>query len=243
MLLIFAGLVGRKLNSLQVGAVHWSMFANRNGRDLQILLEPLEHLTRLSLVITIGAGEDLFNYGHDAEECEIALSEGGLARFIKGLPKLQALSVSFDLHDEDIFAFSSSSEAILDPDGHWPHLRELELSWITVDAENMIAFFEKHRGTLTALTLQDIYLTSKLRSFFSKIRDILDLQAFHAFGSFWEDDDDMDYVDERWFLRWPEQTSLVRDALKNFVLGRGEYPLTPQCVAKLEANDIPDIWE
>jgi hypothetical protein len=243
-LLLFTGFAGRKLNTLRAGLLHWSAFADLNGPHLEKLLISLEHLTILSLVISTGEDEDSDDAGFEAEECAIALSKGGLARFIRGLPNLYSLSVSLDCHDEENFCFGADSEDILDANGYWPHLRELELSCIEVDPEHMIAFFEKHCGTLKDLCLSQISFPASLHLFFSKMRDILSLQTFHAFGNLWEINDDDDIlIDKVWYLRWPEQKSLVRDALKAFLIDGGEYPLTWELVRELEAKDDPDIYE
>jgi hypothetical protein len=237
-LMLCAGIAGRQLTSLQAGVIHWSLFEDLDGQYLDTLLIPLENLTTLELIITTGTEDDSDRVGFEAEECAAALSEGGLARFIKRLSKLHKLSVGFDFHDEDSFCFGASSEAILDPHGYWPHLYEIELSCISVDADHMSAFFKKHSATLKDLRFSKISLESSLQPFFSEIRNVLSLRNFDVYGQLWGlIEDGSGELDVEWSLRWPEQKCIERDALRSFVLDKGEYPLTWDRLEELEAKD------
>ena len=79
------------------------------------------------------------------------------------------------------------------------------------------------------------------------MHDILSLRTFHVFGQLWaafDDEENEGYeIQEAWFLRWPEQRSLVRNSIEAFVIDGGEYPLTMDRVNELEAEDEPDIYE
>jgi hypothetical protein len=243
-LLLAAGESGRKLKTLRAGLLHWVTFANLDGPRLDSLLVPLEHLTKLCLVISTGTEDDLDSVGNEAEECANALSEGGLARFIKRLPNLHTLWVEFDFYDWENFCFGADSADILAPDGRWPYLRVLGLQCIAFDPEHMEAFFEKHRETLEYLSFADISIPTTLSSFFSKMRDTLNLQEFDAFGhiyGFLEEDDHS--TEEGWCMKTRDEDSVVRDALKAFLIDGGEYPLTCERVMELEPQDEPNVYE
>jgi hypothetical protein len=246
LLLLSAGFVKRRLSTLRAGLLHWSVFSDLNGTRLKRFVAPLEHLTTLSLVITTGEDEDSDQVATEVEECYWHLLEGGLARFIEGLPNLHCLSVEFDFYDEESFMFGADSGFILGPDGHWPHLRTLHLSCMVLEPEHMMAFFKKHQESLKDLSFTNVSLSGSPHSFLSGMHDILSLQTFQVFGQLWATYDDEiadDEIEELWFLRWPEQKSLVRNAIETFVIDGGEYPLTMDRVNQLEAQDEPDIYQ
>jgi hypothetical protein len=245
LLLISAGSVKRRLSTLRAGLLHWSAFAGLNVKRLERFVAPLEHLTTLDLVISTGEDESSDEVGTEAEECYWHLSGGGLARFIQGLPNLHCLSVEFDHYDWDSWP-AANSETILCADGHWTHLRELSLSCMALEPEHMVAFFKKHQKSLQDLSFTQVSISGSPRSFLSEMHDILSLRTFHVFGNLWasfDDEENEGYeVEEAWFLRWPEQRSLVRNCLETFVIHGGEYPLTMDRVNELEAQDEPDVY-
>jgi hypothetical protein len=247
LLLLSAGFAKRRLSTLRAGLLHWSAFSDLDGHRLKRFVAPLEHLTTLCLVITTGEDELSDRVGTEVEECFWELSEGGLARFIEGLPNLHCLSVEFDYYDEEDLFFGANSKAILSPDGHWPHLRALELSCMAIEPEHMVAFFKKHQESLKDLSFTNVSISGSPHSFLSEIHDILSLHTFQVFGQLWatfDDEENEGYeMEEAWFLRWPGQKSLVRNSIENFVTDGGEYPLTMERVKELEAQDEPDIFE
>jgi hypothetical protein len=245
LLLLSAGFAKRKFSTLRAGLLHWSVFAYLNGARLKRYVAPLEHLTTLELVITTGEDEDSDQVATEVEQCYWQLSEGGLAHFIEGLPNLHCLSVAFDHYDEQSFMFGAGSGSILGLDGHWPHLRTLELSCMELEPEHMIAFFKKHQGSLKDLSVTNVSISCSPHSFLSEMHDILSLQTFQVFGNLWaifDDEENEGYENEEvWYLRWPEQRSSVRNAVETFVIDGGEYPLTMDRVIELEAQDEPDL--
>jgi hypothetical protein len=243
-ILASAKLAGTKLRILRAGLLHWSAFANLCQDRLRLLISPLQHLTQLYLVLHTGTDDESDAAGFESEECYSHLMEGGLRRFTRGLPKLQTLSIEFDSYDEANFEFPADSAMILDPDHHWPDLRQLEFSCIEINESHMASFFKKHRESLETFYLTNVTFSMSMKVFFSHVRDILRLQDIGVYGNlFGVEDEDDGWVDEQWFMRWPEQKSKVRDALKDFVLNWGEYPLTWDRVQELEAEDEPDIYE
>jgi hypothetical protein len=246
LILTSAKLAETKLRILQAGLLHWSAFANRPQSRLRGILAPLQHLTQLYLVIHTGSDDEIDLFGLESEACYSHLMEGGLLRFIRGLPKLQILSIDFDFYDEANFQFPADSTMILDPDHHWPDLCQIDFTCVEICEENMISFFNNHRESLKAFYLSNVSLPTSLKSFFSNARDILRLQDIGVYGNLFGVEDDPSegwYLEEEWYFRWPEEKSKVRDALKDFVVNRGEYPLTWDRVKELEAQDEPSIYD
>jgi hypothetical protein len=46
-------------------------------------------------------------------------------------------------------------------------------------------------------------------------------------------------TEEEWEFGWPESKNMVRDALKSFVMNKGEYPLVSDHYMELMAQDMP----
>jgi hypothetical protein len=99
---------------------------SRQPDHLEILLAPLAHLTTLRLVISIRVERVQHGYGFESQDFALELYYGDLACFIKGIPSLQTLLVDFTDHfySTDIIT-SADCDSIVDPQGHWPCLREL----------------------------------------------------------------------------------------------------------------------
>jgi hypothetical protein len=223
-LLVLAGVSKRNLKSLQAGLLHWSTFACSNEPTPAYLLLSLKHLTRLNLVFGVETDNVQEN---PIESCNLYLSKGGLAMFIKQLPTLEELVIGFNSLDAAQGTFGASSEMILHPDGHWPHLHSLDLTSISLDADYMATFFKNHRGSLKDLCLTNFSLSDfdTLREFLSSIRDTLVLRNFEVFGYIWSPNEDNADVEDLWDMGDRGHKHELRDAVKRFVLNEGYYPL------------------
>jgi hypothetical protein len=217
-----------KLTDLSAGCINWSML-----RDVGYLLAPLYNLTTLRLVIGV-SGDYLDsddNIGSEVGTCAAALSNGReLARVIKRLSNLDHLSIQFEWRDK--MQFGATSRDIFDLAGDWPRLRKLELSFVELDTAHMVAFFKKCARTLKRVCLANILFSNSLEEFFSNMREILSLEKFNAYGSFWEERGNVE-----WHLRFPGMKSSVRELLEAFFVNQGDYPLTHQRVVELRWKD------
>jgi hypothetical protein len=238
--LVVAGAYGRNLKSLQAGVLRWSTFASFDEPIAADLFPSLKHLTRLNLVIGVGADNVEEN---PIEACNMHLSRGGLALFIKQLPTLEELVIGFNSFDLTLGTFGASSEMVLHADGYWPHLYHLDLTSISLDADYMATFFEKHRGSLKDLNLADFSLSDfdTLREFLSSIRDNLVLRTFEVFGNIWSPNEDNADVEDVWEMGDRGQKHELRDAVKRFVLNEGYYPLLCEFDEESDTDEEDDM--
>ncbi|KAF2673454.1 hypothetical protein BT63DRAFT_421603 [Microthyrium microscopicum] len=235
-----------RLKELEVGYISWRFFPQFSVSDLSHVLPSLSHLTTLVLQITTSlgitevqelreelagiteeGGRDEFEFeGLEATECSEAMEDGHLRRFIKALPNLEKLSVTFDYRDED-GTCGASFDDIFDKNGTWPRFQYLELSTVLIQSSEFLSFAAKHHHTFRELVLEGITLDSSWITFLTTIQQTMNLQDADVSGNLWGQTEP--YA-EHWQI-WPDLRDSLWPELKEFLIEGGTCPLNHENMA------------
>lgn len=159
-------------------------FFTRADKILESLAQPLQHLTTLRLSFQAGSTPH-------------AKFWSGLGCFLKAIPSHETLRFGFaptTFFDLNISQWQSKPDN--DPvDWYvplwkvfgkhvWPKLRKLRLDGLLVCEQGLFEILNRHSATLRDLELYNLGLWfGSVRSLLSRLRTVLNLTRFHAWGS------------------------------------------------------------
>jgi hypothetical protein len=148
------------------------------------MLAPLEQLTSLEMCIVVYS-ERVAPDDTRQQYIDVATSliRGGLARFLKGLPRLRHLEIGLDMFRATPLAFGIDSVHVLDSEAYWPDLQSLSLKCIALNSQHMLPFFDKHSRTINHVALENVMvLGDQLTDFFHDMRKMINMTFFEANG-------------------------------------------------------------
>ncbi|OTA99705.1 hypothetical protein M426DRAFT_324891 [Hypoxylon sp. CI-4A] len=157
---------GAKIESLMLNDIDWHFF-NRDDAALRALFEPVADLKHLSLTV-----DDYFHNvrATNREErgprgtfnsCHPLMRTGVLRRCLPTLTKLRTLKIGFNINlDPDNLLSTTPLNQIIQPGFTWTYLRELKLTNIKCERQELMDLLLRHKETLQELALEDILLLS-----------------------------------------------------------------------------------
>lgn len=169
-----------KLESLTLGLLSWRFFEQDDTAFLARALHTCRDLTTFRVCIDTGMkerplGNDAWappadydpdedrdeehHFGTEVAECSRVMAGGMLREFLRHLPHLETLQVSF-LYNSADFEFPALLGDVIQPRHRWDMLTSLKLENVACERQELLSLLRRHRDTLEALALHSIALRS-----------------------------------------------------------------------------------
>ncbi|KAF7534278.1 hypothetical protein G7054_g6387 [Neopestalotiopsis clavispora] len=201
-----------EIQDLRAGLMNWHFF-DKDKERLSQLCSPLINLRNINIHLSLETDDDGHAAFDEIDDCREVLRKGMLKNFLKSMPGLEELSISF-IGDYDEPEAVLSLDWVLDPGFQWPELQSITLEGFDCSRSALWHFLERHRDKLKYLTLSDIVLHGSWYMLLPDIRNKLHLDDVCIYGRLYGYDETEDRIDEPfgphddweeyWYLSAPE---------------------------------------